>query len=95
MKELQAGNLMLGLYLWLKSSCLHLEMYLIVEHTFLERNVKKIHNQEGIIDNELQKPVCHPPPTMVKSLLQLLIRKLEHHKWIVFYWQLSIFPPVF
>lgn len=86
---------MLGLYFWLEPSCLHLEMYLILEHTFLEWNVKKIHNQEGIIDNELQKPVCHPPPTMAKSLLQLLIRKLEHHKWIIFYWQHSVFPPVF
>lgn len=71
---------MLSLYCWLKPSCLHLEMYLILEHNFLEWNVKKIHNQEGIIDNELQKPVRHPPPTMAKSLLQLLIRKLEHHK---------------
>lgn len=95
LRELQAGNLMLGLYFWLQPSCLHFEMYLILEWTFLERNVKKIHNQEGIIHNEIQKPVCHPPPTIAKSLLQLLIRKLEHHKWIIFYWQQSIFPPVF
>lgn len=95
LRELQAGNLMLGLYFWLQPSCLHFEMYLILEWTFLERNVKKIHNQEGIIHNEIQKPVCHPPPTIAKSLLQLLIRKLEHHKWIIFYWQQIIFPPVF
>lgn len=96
LRELQAGNLMLGLYFWLQPSCLHFEVYLILEWTFLERNVKKIHNQEGIIHNEIQKPVCHPPPTIAKSLLQLLIRKLlEHHKWIIFYWQQSIFPPVF
>lgn len=51
---------MLGLYFWLQPNCLHLEMYLMLEHTFLEQNVKKIHNQEDIIHNKLQKTCLSP-----------------------------------